>query len=190
LVNGSAANTSNITDSNQIGTCVQSGIDPDLAKAVSNTISGVLGVVIVTNVAVAVGTAVAGGVAGGVGGGVGGSSSGGGGGGGTTMALIQNVQFLNLLGRVGGSEGSESVAGIANGLGWANYDLGIFSCINDDCSSNSTQRRRLTHRRKSKVIDDAGQQVDKGLFERCQGQADRNLTLSDECQRLLIGDAQ
>jgi hypothetical protein len=128
-----------------------------LAKAVSNTISGVLGVVIGTNVAVAVDTTVAGGVAGGVRGGVGGSSSGGGGGGGTTMALIQNVQFLNLLGRVGGSEGSESVADITNGLGWANYDLRIFNCINDVCSSNSTQRRRLTHRRKSNVKDDAGQ---------------------------------
>ena len=50
-----------------------------------------------------------------IGGGAGGSASG------ATNALITPVQFLNLYGRVGGSEGSEAMPTFSDGLG------GIFS---------------------------------------------------------------
>jgi len=70
-----------------------------------------------TSVASAVGAAVASGAGGGAG------ASGGGGGGGAVMPLIGQVQFLNLAGRIGGTNGSDSMAAFSSGFGWANLEL-------------------------------------------------------------------
>jgi len=207
-----AGETTQIGASQRSSCSTTSSIDPATAEVISSTISTTLGIVIATNVAVAVGTAVGsavvGGVAGGVGGGVGGGAAGGGGGGssGGTMALITQVQFLNLLGRAGGSDGSETVAGITDGLSWANYDIGLFSPLSDARSSRRRlkQRRRLTQRRKTKVkqYDDMGaeKKAGEGLNETeimiiCQDPGsyfDLNTTetgnmTEKDCQEILLG---
>jgi hypothetical protein len=69
------------------------------------------------------------------------------------MTLITQVQYLNMLGRVGGSEGSETVAGITDGLGWANYDIGLFSSVKPNSTNSTTPNRRglTTQRRTAKT---------------------------------------
>jgi hypothetical protein len=122
------------------------------------------------------------------------------------MALITQVQFLNLLGRSGGSKGSETVAGITDGLSWANYDISLFSSVSDARSSRRRlkQRRRLTQRRKTKAkeYDDIGadKKAGEGLNETeimiiCQDPGsyfDLNTTetgnmTETECQEILLG---
>ena len=89
--------------------------------------------------AVAVGAAVAGAVGGAIGGGVGGGASAGGGGGGGCLPLITQVQFLNVLGRVGGTNGSEGMASFTEGFGWANYEISLFGLFG---FQPSARRRR------------------------------------------------
>lgn len=105
------------------------------AEIAARTVSSAVGAVVATNVAIAVSTAVVSSVSsavaassgGAVGGAVGAGMGGGGGavmaeggsagssGGGSTLTLITQVQFLNQVGRIGGSEGSESLATFSDG---------------------------------------------------------------------------
>jgi hypothetical protein len=59
------------------------------------------------------------GAAGGAGGG------GGGGGGGGLVLLIDQVQFMNIAGRVSGSGAGEGLAAFSEGFGWANFDFPV-----------------------------------------------------------------
>ncbi len=117
--------------------CVRKGqfVSVQDAKKAAQTVSAAVGAVVATNVAVVIASTVASTVASsvaassggaaaaaageGVAGSAAGSSSGG------TIALITQVQFLNQVGRIGGSQGSESMAGFSEGLGWANLELGL-----------------------------------------------------------------
>ncbi len=74
------------------------------------------------------------------------------------MTLITQVQCLNMLGRVGGSEGSGTLAGISDGLGWANYDIGLFRSVKTNSTNSTTPKRRrlTTQRRKAKAGNDQG----------------------------------
>ena len=110
--------------------CVRKGqfVSVKAAKEAAQAVSAAVGVVVGTNVAVVVASTVAstvatsvaassgGAAAAAAGEGVAGSATGGSGGG--TTALITQVQFLNQVGRIGGSQGSESMAGFSEGLGW------------------------------------------------------------------------
>ena len=42
---------------------------------------------------------------------------------GSCMLLISHVQFLNVVGQVGGSNGSKPLAAFSEGFGWANMDF-------------------------------------------------------------------
>ena len=111
--------------------CVSSAqyISAQAAAEVAGSVSTAVGIVVAANVAVAVGTSVgvsvssavaasSGGAVGGVLGGAGAGGSGGAAGGSSvgsssgssTLTLITQVQFLNQVGRIGGSSGSESLA--------------------------------------------------------------------------------
>ena len=109
--------------------CVVSAqfISAQAAAEIAGSASTAVGIVVAANVAVAVGTSVgvsvssavaasSGGAVGGVLGGAGGSGGAAGGSsvgtssGSSTLTLITQVQFLNQVGRIGGSSGSESLA--------------------------------------------------------------------------------
>lgn len=117
------------------------------AQAAAVTVSNLVVSVTVANVAVAVATSVAGAVGGVVGGGMGGAGAGlataeaGAAGGAAaessstvqvstsgTMNLISQVQYLNVLGRVGGpgANTSESLQAFADGFGWG---LSVFAML-------------------------------------------------------------
>ena len=82
-----------------------------------------------TAVAAAVGSAVAGAVAGAVGGGVAGGAGGGaaggagGGGGGGAVQLIDQVQFMTVVGSVGGESASAANKAFSSGFEWSNFEL-------------------------------------------------------------------
>ena len=78
------------------------------AKSASQVISGVVAAVVATHVAVAIASAVGSSTVTSIGGATGGSTVGGGGAAasGGVSALIVQVQFLNLIGKVGGSKNS------------------------------------------------------------------------------------
>ena len=82
------------------------------------------------------------------------------------MALIGQVQFLNVIGRVGGSNGSASMASFSGGFGWANLELppsvsaGVFPWRSDNASNNGSQAHSSVGSRraakKSKTSDGEG----------------------------------
>jgi len=96
-----------------VSAVVASAVATAVASAVAGTVAG------------SVAGAVGGGVAGGAGGGAGGAggAGGGGGGGGGVVALIDQVQFMTIVGTVGGSSASPGNAAFSKGFGWANFDL-------------------------------------------------------------------
>ena len=179
-VTGSATNSSasaTTTARMQTRQCVlKSNLNPATAKAASEAISGLIAGVVAANVAIAVGTAVVGSVAvGGVaGGGAGGGSSGG------SAALISSVQFLNVMGRVGGENGSAGMSSFTEGFGWANYDLGMFG----SSFGSSTSRRRQLHQRRAQRRVKA-KPGNREKTEDCKQIEALGQPLSEECRILM-----
>ena len=70
------------------------------------------------------------------------------------MVLLchEQVQFLNQIGRIGGSEASESMSSYSDGFKWANYDLGL--SLPGRSASNATTRRK--HQRNRRTAHKAG----------------------------------
>ena len=180
----------NISDtSNYTLTCVnyQQYVSVENAKGVSRAISAAVGTVVAANVAVGVATAVASSVSSAVaassGATVGGATAGSGGAAsgsssacsssGGTLTLISQVQFLNQVGRVGGTQASPSISefsgllrllgsvleslhahivtsGISiymafptGGFGWSNFEWSMFE---NNSSAVATNRRGLRWR--------------------------------------------
>jgi hypothetical protein len=155
--------------------CVRaSNLDPATAQAASAVVGSLVATVVATNVAMAVGTAVAGSVGGAVGGATGGASGGGGAGGGCA-ALITQVQFLNVMGRIGGSNGSAGMASFTEGLGWANFEFGL---IGSSDNGNSSRRAWRQRRAKSRTTD-------LSVKAECEQQAVEGAELTAECKSLL-----
>ena len=87
------------------------------AQATASAVTGVVAAIVASNVAVAVGTSVGAAVGGSVGGGGAGAAGGGSAGGGACMTLIMQVQFLNLVGKIGGDEKDEDFGAFTEGFG-------------------------------------------------------------------------
>ena len=121
-------------------------------------VGSVVAAVVATNVAVAVGTAIGGavgGAVGGAGGGAAGGAAGGGAGAGGaaagagSVALISQVQYLNVAGKIGGSNASKSLSTFSGGFGWANMEFPIADQVDprrlqepaNGSSSTKKQRR-------------------------------------------------
>lgn len=134
------------------GRCMSAGqvVSPEAAAAAAAAVSVAVGAAVAAGIAGGVAGGVAGGAGGGGTGGAGGAEGGGGGGGGA-MALIGHVQMLNMVGRVGGENGSDSMAAFSDGFGWANLDM-QFSIFGRDTSArrSSNRRTRRESRRASK----------------------------------------
>lgn len=103
---------------------------PQQAQETAQSVSAVVGAAIatavgsavVTTVTTALGSTVAGTTASAVGtGGAGTASSSAG----SSTVLISQVQVLNLMGRIGGSNSSEGMKTFTEGFGWANFDVGL-----------------------------------------------------------------
>ena len=159
-----------------------SNLDPQTARSVSQAVGGFVAAVVGTNVAVTVGAAVASSIGTAVGGGIGsagaattGSSNGlsaSGGGAASCLPLISQVQFLNVMGRVGGSNGSASMFAFTSGLGWANYE-GLLA---------SGKASGLAARRKAKARpQDEERKLDCKRLVNAAGPE----SMSDECEELL-----
>ena len=130
------------------GRCISAGqvVSPEAAAEAAAVVSAVVGATVAASVAAGVAAGVAGAAGGAAGGGAaGGGAAGGGAGGGPAMALIGHVQMVNVVGRVGGSNGSTTMAAFGDGLGWANLDL-PFSMVGADASRRhaSWRRRRVS----------------------------------------------
>ncbi len=134
--------TQDASGAEQVFACVSSTqyISTQEAADAAESVSTAVGVIVAANVAVAVGTSVGvsvssavaassggavGGAVGGSGGAASGSSSAGSSSSSGTLSLITQVQFLNQVGRIGGSKGSESLGTFTDGFKWANFDLGL-----------------------------------------------------------------
>ena len=172
------------------------------AKSVARTVSTVVGTVVASNIAVAAGTAVASALGSAAGGAVVGTTAGttagaAGGGigagvaedlaveemaqtietsssaGGSCMLLISHVQFLNVVGQVGGSNGSKPLAAFSEGFGWANMDFpAVFpwrSSSNGSTSSNLKNRRQ----KKGAAADKKKEEVEIGTN---QTESDEEMT--------------
>ena len=76
------------------------------------------------------------------------------------MALVGHVQMLNMVGRVGGENGSDSMAAFSDGFGWANLDM-QFSIFGTETSARRSFRRRArrTSRRAPKKSRDTDTNV-------------------------------
>ena len=175
------SNVSNATSqSATVGTLVKmrkcvraSNLDPATAQAASEMVSTLVGTVVAANVAMAVGTAVAGSVGGAVGGATGGASGGGGSGGGCA-ALITQVQFLNVMGRIGGSNGSVGMSSFTEGLGWANFEFGLVG------TSGGNSSRRVWHQRRAK-----SRTTDLLAKAECEQALKHKQEMSEKCKSLL-----
>ena len=76
----------------------------------------------------------------------GGASGGGGGGGGGLVLLIDQVQFMNKVGRVqgSGSEAHEGSAAFSQGFAWANFDFPVEGVGNDENGGRRADAKSAT----------------------------------------------
>ena len=132
-----------------------STLTKETARATAAAVSGVVAAVVAANIAAAVGASIASAVAGSTGGGaVGGGAGSASGGGGACATLIMQVQFLNLVGKVGGDDKDENFGAFTDGFGWANLQFGLFG---DTPASNSTDvqgTRRQKQANKTAIATD------------------------------------
>lgn len=70
--------------------------------------------------------------------------------GGSCMLLISHVQFLNVVGQVGGSNGSKPLAAFSEGFGWANMDFPAVFPWRSSSKFNGSTSRNLKNRRQKK----------------------------------------
>ena len=98
-------------------TAVAAGVASSVAAGVAGGVTGAL-----AGAAPSAGAASAAGGAGGGAGGAGGGGGGGGGAGGVIM-LIDQVQFMNYVGRIQGPFSNKGTAAFSQGFDWSNYDF-------------------------------------------------------------------
>ena len=82
-------------------------------------------------------------------------------GGASCMPLIGHVQFLNVVGQVGGSNGSKALGAFSSGFGWANGNFpAFFPWRRSNTSSEALGHRRQKKPSSSKVERDKEQLMD------------------------------